>query len=106
MRCPNCRHPVVVGAKFCHTCGMELPREVVEKNVPWYYDPVFVLLSIFLVFAAFGLPLLWKSPRFSHWQKLVISAITVLYTGAIIWVTYYFVFHIVLPYYRELMSVV
>jgi len=83
MRCPNCRHSLAAGAKYCHTCGIELPPAIAEQNVAWYYDPVFVLLSIFLVLAAFGLPLLWKSPRFSFLQKAVISLVTIIYTGAL-----------------------
>ncbi len=104
MRCPSCKHTLATNASFCHKCGFELPHEISEKTVPWYYEPVFVLLSIFLVFAIFGLPLLWKSPKFSHFQKVVISVITVIYTGIIMWSLYYMVFSILLPYYRELNS--
>jgi hypothetical protein len=85
-------------------CGEELPPEVTEKSIPWYYDPVVVLLSIFLVFAVFGLPLLWKSPRFSRPWKISISIITVLYTAAIVWSLFYLIFYIFLPYYQEIMN--
>lgn len=106
MRCPHCRRELVASARFCHHCGFELPPEVAQKTVPWFYDPVFVLLSIFLVFAVFGLPLLWKSPHFSRRWKIAISVITVLYTAGVLWVFYYFIFYLLLPYYRQLMIVV
>lgn len=105
MRCPKCNHKLVMGARFCHQCGAELPPEIVEKTVNWYYEPVFVLLSIFLALAVFGLPLLWKSPRFEVWHKVVVSILTVIYTAVILWFTYYLIFVIFIPYYRELGTV-
>ncbi len=105
MRCPKCNHKLAKGAKFCHQCGVELPRELAEKTAEWYYDPIFVLLSIFLFLSVFGLPLLWKSPRFETWQKAVVSILTVLYTALILCLTYYIVVTFILPQYRELKEV-
>jgi hypothetical protein len=105
MRCPNCNNKLVTGARFCHQCGAELPLEIVEKTINWYYDPVFVLLSIFLALAVFGLPLLWKSPRFAMWQKVVVSILTFIYTGVILWCMYYLLFVILVPRFRELGTV-
>jgi len=102
MRCPRCKQKLVTGAKFCHQCGAGLPPEVTEKTIIWYYDPVFVILIIFLVLAVFGLPLLWKSPRFAEWQKWLISILTVIYTGIILWFTYYLIFVVLLPYFRQM----
>lgn len=106
MRCPKCEQKLVAGARFCHRCGAELPSELLEKTVNWYYDPVFVLLMIFLVLAVFGLPLLWKSPRFAGWQKVAISAITVVYTGVILWSLYYLIFVVFIPYYSQLRTMI
>jgi hypothetical protein len=61
-----------------------------------------VLLSIFLLLGVFGLPLLWKSPRFEVWHKVVVSILTVIYTVVILWFMYYLIFVIFIPYYREL----
>lgn len=105
MRCPKCKQKLVAGARFCHRCGAELSPELVEKTARWYHEPVFVLLMIFLVLAIFGLPLLWRSPRFSGWQKVVVSIITILYTGAILWAIYYMVFSVLIPYYKQLLGV-
>ena len=101
MRCPKCNKKLVAGAKFCHECGAELPPELVEKTVNWYYDPVFVLLAIFLALAIFGLPLLWKSPRFEVWQKVVVSIVTVIYTAVILGFMYYLIFVIMIPYFNR-----
>lgn len=102
MRCPKCNHRLVREAKFCHECGFELSPETFAKGVVWYYEPVFVILSIFLFLGPFGLPLLWKSPRFSGWQRALLTALTILYAGFLLWVLYYLIFVILLPYYREL----
>ncbi len=102
MRCPKCKHTLVAEAKFCHRCGAELPPELLAKNTHWYHDPVLVVLAIFLFLGVFGLPLLWNSPRFSRWQKIVISAATVIYTAIVLWVFYYLVVVLILPYYNQL----
>jgi len=102
MRCPRCKHKLVVGAKFCHRCGAELPPELTEKTAQWYHDPVLVLLAIFLFLGIFGLPLLWNNPRFSGWQKIVISVTTVIYTAIILWVLYYLIVVYILPVYNQL----
>jgi len=104
MRCPQCKQRLVSGARFCHHCGAELSPELAEKAANWYHDPVFVLLMIFLVLAVFGLPLLWKSPNFKKWHKIVISIITLVYTSALLWLLFYLIFGIFLPYYNELRS--
>lgn len=105
MRCPKCNQKLVMGARFCHQCGAELPPEIVEKTISWYYDPTFVLLAIFLALAIFGLPLLWKSPRFTEWQKVVVSIVTVIYTAVILWFMYYLIFVLLIPHFRELGTV-
>lgn len=53
----------------------------------WYHNPVAVLLLIFFVLGPFGLPLLWKSPRFSKTGKQVVTALTLLHTGFLLWMT-------------------
>ena len=45
----------------------------------WYYRPVWVLLLLFVVLGPFGLPYLWKSPRFSRSLKVVLTVLVVVY---------------------------
>src|SRR3989442_4807454 len=46
----------------------------------WYYRPWWVLLMLFVVLGPLGLPLLWKSPRFSRWSKIALTAAVAAYT--------------------------
>ncbi|MBI5116737.1 zinc ribbon domain-containing protein [Candidatus Poribacteria bacterium] len=106
MRCPACKRKLAAGARFCHHCGAELPPELAATNGKWYHEPIFVLLMIFLVLAIFGLPLLWKSPKFTNRQKAVVSIVTIGYTAAILWLMYYMVFVVILPYYNQLKNII
>ncbi len=51
----------------------------------WYASVWFVLLMLFLVLGPLGLPLLWKSSRFSMSAKVVLTAATVAYT---VWILF------------------
>ncbi len=106
MGCAACKRKLAIDARFCHHCGAEVPPELADRNTRWYYEPVFVLLMIFLVLAVFGLPLLWKSPKFTSRQKALISVVTIIYTAAILWLTYYLIFVLILPYYKELQGII
>lgn len=53
----------------------------------WYYRPGVVILLLFLVLGPFGLPLLYKSPRFNRTWKAILTILTILYTGYLIWAT-------------------
>ena len=53
-------------------------------NSKWYASVWFVLLMLFVVLGPLGLPLLWKSPRFSKVAKIVLTVATVIYTGWIL----------------------
>ena len=46
----------------------------------WYYSVWFVLLMLFAVLGPFGLPLLWKSPRFNQTAKVVLTVVDIVYT--------------------------
>ena len=47
----------------------------------WYYRPAGVLLLLFVVLGPFGLPYLWKSPRFSRGMKVALTVLVVAYVG-------------------------
>ena len=46
----------------------------------WYYNVWFVLLMLFFVLGPFGLPLVWKHPRFSRLVKLLLTLAVLVYT--------------------------
>lgn len=49
----------------------------------WYYNVWFVLVMLFFVVGPFGLPLVWKNPRFSRWAKIALTLVMVCYTVAL-----------------------
>lgn len=51
-----------------------------EKTPAWYYEPWFVLVLLFLVLGPFGLPLLYKSPKFNRLWKALLTLATIAYT--------------------------
>ena len=53
-------------------------------NAKWYHNLWFVLFMLFFVLGPFGLPLVWKNPRFARWVKVALTALMVLYTVALI----------------------
>ena len=53
----------------------------------WYYNFWFILLMLFLVAGPFGLPLVWKHPRFSRTLKIVLTVAVALYTVGLVGLT-------------------
>lgn len=51
-----------------------------EPASKWYYSLWFVLAMLFVVLGPFGLPLLWKSPRFTRSWKGMLTVVVLLYT--------------------------
>ncbi len=96
---PTIHSPIVIHSS-CFGIAGQTTRPV-EPTGEAHYDPVFVLLAIFLALAIFGLPLLWKSPRFEVWQKVVVSIVTVIYTAVILGFMYYLIFVIMIPYFNR-----
>ncbi|MSR78276.1 MAG: hypothetical protein EXS63_08670 [Candidatus Omnitrophica bacterium] len=50
----------------------------------WYYHPILVIFLLFFVLGPFGLPLLYKSPRFNRTWKIIWTVIMIAYTWAMI----------------------
>lgn len=46
----------------------------------WYHSVWFILCMLFLVLGPMALPLLWKSPRFSHRAKVGLTIAVAVYT--------------------------
>lgn len=54
---------------------MEAPEESRPEagKSRWYYSVWSVLLALFVVLGPVGLPLLWRSPHFSRFWKVVLT---------------------------------
>jgi len=50
------------------------------EKIKWYLRPFSVVLLLFFVLGPLGLPLLYKSPKFSKTLKAILTIIVVLYT--------------------------
>ena len=46
----------------------------------WYHSRWMVILMLFFILGPFGLPMLWKSPRFTKRWKQILTALTLIYT--------------------------
>ena len=83
--CQMCESPVNATARFCSACGYQLDRapSVATPSVAakWYYNIWLVLFLLFFVLGPFGLPLVWKNPRFSRGVKLALTALMLFYLG-------------------------
>jgi len=55
-----------------------------DEKVKWYLRPMGVVLLLFFVLGPFGLPLLYKSPKFSQKLKIVLTIVVILYTSYLI----------------------
>jgi hypothetical protein len=55
-----------------------------DEKVKWYLRPMGVVLLLFFVLGPFGLPLLYKSPKFSQKLKIVLTIVMILYTSYLI----------------------
>ncbi|MBI3322025.1 MAG: hypothetical protein HYZ91_07155 [Candidatus Omnitrophica bacterium] len=58
---------------------MTIPTGPPQVN-KWYHNIWFVLFMLFFVLGPFGLPLVWKNPRFSRALKVALTVAMVLYT--------------------------
>jgi len=58
-----------------------------DRKVKWYLRPTTVILSLFFVLGPFGLPLLYKSPKFSRKVKILLTIAVIIYTSYLIFVS-------------------
>jgi len=56
-------------------------------KVRWYLRPMSVILLLFFVLGPFGLPLLYRSPKFSKTLKVVLTAVVIIYTSYLVFAT-------------------
>ncbi len=62
--------------------GGYVPEE--EGEIKWYLRPISVVLLLFFVLGPFGLPLLYKSPKFSRTLKIILSIVVIVYTSYLV----------------------
>jgi hypothetical protein len=55
-----------------------------NRKIKWYLKPISVILLLFLVLGPFGLPLLYRSPKFSKRLKIILTIVVVIYTSYLI----------------------
>jgi hypothetical protein len=55
-----------------------------EAKVKWYLNPISVVLLLFFVLGPIGLPLLYKSPKFSKTLKIILTVTVIVYTSLLI----------------------
>jgi len=62
-----------------------MPKE--DRKTKWYLRPISVVLLLFFVLGPFGLPLLYKSPKFSRTSKIILTLVVMIYTIYLIFVS-------------------
>ena len=96
--CPQCAAPLQPDDHHCAKCGADVTVDD-EATVgadrgkdgslsTLLHNRWAILGLLFLVLAAFGLPLLWKSRVFSLPMKLILTIVVLLYTALIIWLIF------------------
>ena len=81
--CSACGQVVSVGAKFCSHCGFAVAAGTpsASRINKWYYNSWFILAMLAFVLGPFGLPLVWKHPRWSRSVKTLLTLGTLAYTA-------------------------
>lgn len=81
--CPACGATGTGGAKYCSQCAAPFDPTVSLREparAKWYHNVWFVLVMLFFVLGPFGLPLVWKNPRFSRGLKIGLTVVAIAYT--------------------------
>ena len=55
-----------------------------NRKIKWYLKPISVILLLFFVLGPFGLPLLYRSPKFNKTLKIILTIVLVIYTSYLI----------------------
>ena len=86
MTCAACGAVALESGRFCSACGRALvaPLARPTQAAKWYYNVWFVLLMLFFVVGPFGLPLVWKNPRFPRWLKITLTLAMIAYTALLV----------------------
>lgn len=107
-KCQRCGAEIAAGGRFCSMCGAPRPgvvrAEAVDqptvpqhratppgKRVGWQYSRGVVLLMLFALLGPLALSLLWRSPEFSRFWKIVLTLLVVAVTIFVVWVLWFMV---------------
>ena len=63
---------------------LELKKLGEVEKTKWYLRPISVVLLLFFVLGPFGLPVLYKSPKFGKTSKIVLTIAVMLYTSYLV----------------------
>jgi hypothetical protein len=55
-----------------------------EGKVKWYLNSIIVVLLLFFILGPFGLPLLYKSPKFTRTSRIILTIVVIVYTAFLI----------------------
>jgi hypothetical protein len=64
------------------------PARIGDRVTRALDNPWVVLVLLFFVFAALGIPLIWISRAFSTWSKVLLTILVTLYTFLLLWLFY------------------
>ena len=67
---------------FSSDSGYKMLKE--DRKTKWYLRPISVVLLLFFVLGPFGLPLLYKSPKFGKTSKIILTIVVIIYTSYLI----------------------
>ena len=87
--CLACGATTATPATYCRQCGKPLDptHQPAPSGLKWHQNIWLVLFLLFFVLGPFGLPLVWKNPRFSRAVKVSLTLVTVVYTVVLVQIT-------------------
>ncbi len=92
--CPSCGRELAPGAEHCAACGtaatarLTIKKDQGSRDARAMHSKWYVLGVLFLATGALGLPILFKSKAFSKPLKVVLTILVIVYTMAMLWLTY------------------
>ena len=82
--CLRCQRAIDVADRYCRHCG----KRQGDAAGSILYHPLVILLLALTILGPFALPLVVVSPQMSRQGKIVLSAVIVVYTVVVLYLTY------------------